>query len=448
MLALPLAFPSTERRQRILHLSMPIIGGMLSQNVLNLVDTAMVGSLGNAALAAVGMGGFLNWMAMAFITGLATGVQAMASRRMGEGRESESAVPLNGGLLLSLMLAAPWTLLLFLFAPTIFGWMNPDPEVIRIGGAYFQARLLGMVAVAMNYSFRGYWNGVGLSKIYMRTLIVMHISNVILSWCLIYGKFGLPAMGATGAGLGTTLSTYIGTVMYIVQAFRLARHNGFLQSIPRGETLVTMLKVSIPAGVQQLFFAGGMTAFFWIVGQVGTQELAASNVLVNLMLVGILPGLAFGLASATLVGQALGRKNLGDANLWAWDVSKIAMISIGLITLPAVLFPDFFLGFFLHDAATLALARWPLRLVALTMTWDTLGSVIMQSLLGAGDSQRVMYVSVGFQWLLYLPLLYAGTVWGGMTLLMVWGAQVIYRAAQTLIFVMMWQQGKWKKVKV
>ena len=379
MLVFPLRFPPTERRQRILHLSMPIIGGMLSQNVLNLVDTAMVGSLGNAALAAVGMGGFINWMTMAFITGLATGVQAMASRRVGEGRENESAVPLNGGLLLSLALAAPWTLLLFFFAPTIFGWMNPDPEVVRIGGAYLQARLLGMVAVAMNYSFRGYWNGVGLSQIYMRTLIVMHISNVILSWCLIYGKFGLPAMGATGAGLGTTLSTYIGTAMYIFQAFKLARHNGFLKSIPRGETLMTMLKVSIPAGLQQLFFAGGMTAFFWIVGKVGTQELAASNVLVNIMLVGILPGLAFGLASATLVGQALGRKDLDDAKRWAWDVSKIAMTGVGLITLPAVLFPDFFLGFFLHDAATLSLARWPLRLVALTMAWDTLGSVIMQS---------------------------------------------------------------------
>ena len=75
-----------DRRQRILSLALPIIGGMVSQNVLNLVDTAMVGVLGVAALAAVGMASFANFMASAFITGLSAGVQAIAARRLGEGR--------------------------------------------------------------------------------------------------------------------------------------------------------------------------------------------------------------------------------------------------------------------------------------------------------------------------------------------------------------------------
>ena len=69
------------RRRRILGLALPIIGGMISQNVLNLVDTAMVGQLGDAALAGVGLGGFANFMAIAFITGMSTGVQAMAAAR-------------------------------------------------------------------------------------------------------------------------------------------------------------------------------------------------------------------------------------------------------------------------------------------------------------------------------------------------------------------------------
>ncbi len=96
-----------ERRRRILHLALPIIGGMVSQNVLNLVDAGMVGSFGDDALAAVGVGGFLNFLLTAFILGLSAGVQAMASRRVGEGRESESAVPLNGGLVIALTVAIP-----------------------------------------------------------------------------------------------------------------------------------------------------------------------------------------------------------------------------------------------------------------------------------------------------------------------------------------------------
>ena len=98
-----------ERRRTwtILALALPIIGGMVSQNVLNLVDTAMVGTLGPSALAAVGMGSFANFMAMAFIMGLSAGVQAIAARRLGEGRASETASPLNAGLLIAFVVANP-----------------------------------------------------------------------------------------------------------------------------------------------------------------------------------------------------------------------------------------------------------------------------------------------------------------------------------------------------
>lgn len=441
-------FPTPERRSRILKLSMPIIGGMVSQNILNLVDTAMVGSLGNQALAAVGMGGFINWMAMAFITGLATGVQAMSSRRLGEGRETESAVPLNGGLLLSCLMALPWSLLLFFMAAGIFGALNPDPEVVSVGTGYLQARLLGMAAVAMNFSFRGYWNGVHLSHVYMRTLIVMHIANIVISYVLIFGYLGFPALGATGAGIGTTVSVYLGSALYAIQAFVLARKNGFLRGIPSRESLLTMLRVSVPSGIQQLFFAGGMVCFFWLVGRVGTAELAASNVLLNLLLVGILPGMAFGITAASLVGQSLGRKDPEAARLWAGDVGRVAMVVVGTCALPAALFPDFFLGLFLHDPATLALARWPLRLVALTMFWDTLGSVMMQALLGAGDSRRVMLASVGLQWGLYLPLLFILTTFTGLGMLGIWVVQIVYRFIVTTVFLAIWRKGQWQKIKI
>ena len=103
---------------------------MVSQNVLNLVDTYMVGSLGDAALAAVGMGGFANWLAMAFITGLATGVQAMSARRLGEGKTEEMAVPLNGGLLQAIVLGVPMSLLAVHFASDLFPLLVNDPEVL------------------------------------------------------------------------------------------------------------------------------------------------------------------------------------------------------------------------------------------------------------------------------------------------------------------------------
>ncbi|MEO1337136.1 MAG: MATE family efflux transporter, partial [Myxococcota bacterium] len=97
-----------ERYWNVLRLGTPIVGGMISQNVLNLVDTAMVGTLGNAALAGVGTASFLNFMSVAFLTGFSVGVQAMVARRIGEGRESVAAIPLNGTLVIILGLALPW----------------------------------------------------------------------------------------------------------------------------------------------------------------------------------------------------------------------------------------------------------------------------------------------------------------------------------------------------
>ena len=84
-------------------LALPIMGGMVSQNVMNLVDTGMVGRLGKASLAAVGIASFATFFSQAFLIGLGAGVQAMASRRQGEGREDTTAAPLNGGLLLAVV---------------------------------------------------------------------------------------------------------------------------------------------------------------------------------------------------------------------------------------------------------------------------------------------------------------------------------------------------------
>ncbi len=144
--------PDRERRRAIWVIALPIMGGMMSQNVLNLVDIGMVGRLGDAALAATGLGSFANYLSIAFIIGLSAGVQALAARRLGEGREEETAVPLNGGLLLSLLLGLPLCAALFLGTPWAFQYLTEDPAVAELGAPYLQVRLLSMVAVGMNFS--------------------------------------------------------------------------------------------------------------------------------------------------------------------------------------------------------------------------------------------------------------------------------------------------------
>ena len=230
-------FPDRERRKLIWGIALPIMGGMMSQNVLNLVDIAMVGRLGDAALAATGIGSFANYLAMAFIIGLSAGVQALAARRLGEGRDAETAIPLNGGLLLALAIGLPLGILLVLATPWAFTFLTDDPQVRELGTPYLQVRIASIIAVGMNFSFRGYWSAIHMTGVYLRTLLLMHALNIFLNWVLIFGKLGAPALGVYGAGLATTLSLYLGTALYFLFAWRHARDKGFLDRVPSRDTL-------------------------------------------------------------------------------------------------------------------------------------------------------------------------------------------------------------------
>ena len=123
---------------------------------------------------------------------------------------------------------------------------------------------------------------------------------------LIFGNLGAPEMGVKGAGLATTISIYLGTAVYFLMAWRHARGHGFLHGIPGKDTMITMLRVSIPSGVQQFLFAFGMTLLMTIMGMIGTAELAAANVLLTLGLVAI-----FALHRPGFVGSLPGRKRAG-----------------------------------------------------------------------------------------------------------------------------------------
>ena len=436
------------RVSAILLLGLPIVGGMTSQTLFNLVDTAMVGQLGTDALAAVGVGGFVNFLSVALVMGLSAGGQAMASRRKGEGREAETAVPLNGGLVLALILALPAMAVLMAFAGDIYALVNEDPKVIALGVPYFEARLFALLGVGINFAFRGFWNGIGLSMVYLRTLIVMQLSNIVLNYGLIFGAFGLPEMGTTGAGVGSAIATYIGAATYLWMAWRRARPLGFLAAMPTRETMVTMVRLSLPSSLQQVFFAGGLTALFWIVGQVGTAEVAAANVLINLTLVIILPGLALGLAAASLVGQALGAGDPVDAHRWGWDVVKVAAVVMAALGLPMAVVPELILSIFITDADTRALAIPPLRLVGIVIAIDSIGMVLQNALLGAGAVRTVMTVSIATQWGVFLPVAWLVGPQLGYGLFGIWVCQTGWRVLHSSILAMFWQRRAWTKIKV
>jgi multidrug resistance protein, MATE family len=284
---------------------------------------------------------------------------------------------------------------------------------------------------------------------YIAPLIVMHGTNAVLAYGLIFGRLGLPEMGTEGAGLATALASVVGCALYFVLAHRHARPLGFMRARPTRDEFGAVLRLAIPGGLQQLFDTLALTLMYRIVGSIGTIELAAYAVLINLVgLVG-LPAFALGSAGAALVGQALGRGNVDDASRWAWDVLRLGAIGLALIGVPFWLVPDLLLSIWLHEPAAVDVARTPMRILGAMIVINGAGYMLAAMLNGAGDVRRVTWVNLITQWFWLLPGAYLfGPVLGG-GLLGVWCMhQFGFRAMQSAIYVLIWRTRRWAHIQL
>lgn len=287
-----------------------------------------------------------------------------------------------------------------------------------------------------------------MTGVYLRTLLIMHAINIFLNWVFIFGNLGAPELGVFGAGLSTTISLYIGTGLYFFFALRHASDKGFLHRRPSRLMLWQQFKLSLPSSLQQLFFSAGLVTLIWIMSQIGTAEVAAVNVLMTFHITAILPAFGIALAATTLVGNALGRGDTDDAALWGWNTAAIALV-YGL-ALSVVLIPmaDPLLSVFLTNPETRRLAYLPMILWALVISFDTAGMVLMNSLIGAGDTRRSMWISVIAQWAFFLPVAYIAGPVLGFGLLGVWVVNAIYRSGQAIVCVQQWAGRHWAGIKL
>jgi MATE family multidrug resistance protein len=437
------------RVARVLGLAGPIIGAMLSQNLLNLVDTAMVGQLGSSALGAVGMASMVNWLAASFFNGLGSGVQVITARRTGELNPRGAIASLNGALLLAVCVVLPYSLILSGLAGPIFSLLSSDPDVVRQGIPYLNVRLWAAAFVVANFSFRGYWNGIGRSAIYLRTIVVIHITNIALNYVLIFGKLGFPKLGVEGAGIASAISVAVGTSIHAWLAWRHARPKGFLCRGTIDFSLIkNLLRFSTPTGLQMTFLSAGFVAFYRIAELLGTRELAVTNVLINLSMVCILPSIGFGLAATTLVGQALGGKRTKEAALWGWTTAGIAMGAMLVMGGTLAIAPELWLRLLINDPHAVALGIMPLILLGAAQPVDGVGVVLSQTLIGAGAVRSVMISSVVLQWGIFLPAAYLVGVHFRLGLLSIWFAMAGYRALFAIAMTLLWRKGSWARIEV
>jgi len=436
------------RIKAISKLAFPISIALSSNLVMSLIDLAMVGRLGNHAIAAVGLSVFSNSLVLAFVNGIAPAVQGLVARRRGEGSTEPRCVPLNGGLLTALVVGTPLTIICYLFSSLFFSLISSDPEVTRIGVPFLRTLYTAIIAVGMNAAFKGYWAGMEKPNVYMLIALFMNCLNVFVNYVLIFGHFGAPALGAIGAAIGTVSSLCVGVIINFGIVFFRFRNDGFLRAKPEGALLTRIFQLGLPATLQEFFFSAGYIAFFWLVGQVGTAELAAASVLVRISLVLLIMAGSLGMASATLVSKTVGEGDLAGAAQWGWDSGKLGVIAITLLGLPLLLFPRLFLPIFLSDPHTISIAVIPLRLLAATAGLGSLIWVFAYTLYTVGDGNRVMMISFSTQWMFFLPAVWLVGPHLHYGLLQISLVQQVYGLIATVLITAIWADGRWKRTKI
>lgn len=433
-----------DRVKHILALALPIMGAMFSQNLLNIVDSAMVGDLGPESLAAVGLSSSLFWICMSLFVGLSAAVQAITARRLGERRIEATREVLWPSVFFSLAMGCGFALLVEIALPYVLPLLTTDPTVSSLGHSYMTWRLAGLPFVMANFCFRGYWNGIGKSQNYLAAIIGTHGTNILLNYLLIYGHFGLPRMGVAGSGLATALAGTIGLGSHIVFALRQEHLRPILWRV-RKIHLRPLLRLAFPTVLQQLSQSLGFLVFFRLASFLGTNELAISHVLVTLMLSCYLPGLGFGMAAATLVGKSLGEKEPQEAKRWAISTALLCSAFMGMLGLVLLSMPRYLLSFFTTDEALILLGILPLVLLGFLQVFDAFGVVLMNALLGAGDNKVVMFIGTSTHWLLYLPLAAGLLFFVQRELWVLWACFALYKLALAGFFALRFAHGSWQK---
>ncbi len=412
----------------------------------------MGGRRGPAAQGAAGLGSFTFFVLANLVIGLGTGVQAMVSRRDGEGDGRLAGAALDTALMLAVFLALPLGYALSFLADDIFPLLSEDPLVVDGGSGYLQIRLMAIGVVTANYCFRGFYNGIGRSRTYMSTLIVIHVLNIVLNWVFIYGNLGAPRMEVRGAALASALSAAIGTLTYVgltianpeVRAKYLPfRFRSLSASLVRG-----LVSLSWPEALRGIGLMVGFVLFLRLHSWIGTREVAAGTILVTLASVGFLPALGFGLAGATFVGRNLGAGRPDEARQMVWQTVRIAVAAMLLPIVVMQAGPAWVLSLFTPDQVVIELAVPAVRLLALSFLIDALPFVLIYSLVGAGATRWAAVAQLSAQYAVLLPLAWLLGLQLELGLVGLWTGLVLSRVFLGVIALRKFRGDSWEQIAV
>ena len=440
-------FTDTRSLRVILFLAIPAMIENLLQVFIGVVDIFFVGRLGTKAIAGVGITNLTMNVYIGFFMALGIGTTALVSRFIGAGDEEQANNTVRQSLLLSLIVGICFGILNLFYARKILSLLGADSSVIEYALPYFIAVAVPSIILCLNMVLSSALRAAGDTKTPMKAAVVANILNAFLDYILIFGLFNFNGLGILGAGLATTFSRMVSLGLLVS---RLRTH-GTLIKLDfkrrwKGDLalLKSLISISFPAAVERLIMRSGQLIYGGMIIAIGTQAYAAHNIAGTIETFSYLPGMGFGIAAATLVGQSLGKGNETEARrlgMLSYLLSSCFMVVVGFIFF---VFAPFLAKLFSEDAQVINQVVQVLRIIAFFQPFLCITLVITSCLQGAGDTKFPMYSSLIGIWGVRVLGVYILSVRLGFGLVGVWSAYAIDITVRGIILMSRFQ-GKWKQ---
>ncbi len=386
---------------------MPVIIGQIGVLGMNFIDTVMAGRLPekDIALAGLGTGGSIWSAMMMLVIGSMIAVQPTVAQLDGANRRIEAGAQTRQGLYLAIGWCFPFAAVL-LFSGGIMRAIGIDEQIIPVAEDYLKALVWGIPAICLVFLLRFFSEGSGHTRPTMFYGLLGALLNIPLNYVLMYGKFGLPAMGTTGCGYATSIVLWLQAFMLV---FYIRRHHHFRgfelfrkPEPPDWQVLSELLKLGLPIGIT-IFVEGSLfVAAALLIAKLGPVPSAAHLVSINFSALVFMVPLGLATAITVRVGNALGR---GDPEGARYAGMIGLVIAVGFAAFSAsfiFLFPELIIAMYTDDPQVTSLAVGLLFLAAIFQLSDGVQIAAAGCLRGYKDTRVPMVINVLAYWLVGL----------------------------------------------
>ena len=379
----------------ILRLAWPAVASNLAYSMVGLVDIKIVASLGSSGVAAVTTGHRIFWVLQAVMIAITAGTTALVARAWGAKNKDEAERVTRASLWLCMGVAGAMTLPAFFFADQLAGIFELDDATVADAASFIRVMSLFNVAFAISMVIGSALRAAGDTLTPLWIGLGTNVVNVFLVYGLVFGQFGLPAMGVRGAALATGLSLLSGSMV------SLGLWWGGKLRIPRGSGVALtrqrvrqVIRIGYPAGLEQAAMQVGFMVFLWIVSLYGTAPYAAYGIGVQILSFSFVVGIGFNIAASTHVGQKLGAGDPEGAEHSGWRAMRLAVLTMAILSGLIVMTAESIASFIIDDPEVVRLTVVFIYVLGAAQPLMAIDFTLGGALRGAGDTRFPLITTI------------------------------------------------------